>query len=87
MTQPARRPVKVGLVQMSCSADPAANLAKVLDRIRQAAAKGARIVSTQELFRSEYFCQREDHDLFALAEPIPALPARRSAPSPRNWAS
>ncbi len=71
MTTPASRPVKVGLVQMSCSADPAANLGKVLDRIRQAAAKGAQIVSTQELFRSEYFCQREDHDLFALAEPIP----------------
>jgi len=71
MTKTASRPVKVGLVQMSCTADPAANLTKVLDRIRAAAAKGAQIVSTQELFRSEYFCQTEDHDTFKLAEPIP----------------
>jgi N-carbamoylputrescine amidase len=62
---------KVGLVQMSCSADPDANVAKVLSKIREAAAKGADLVCTQELFRTPYFCQREDASVFDLAEPIP----------------
>ncbi|HET7025091.1 MAG TPA: carbon-nitrogen hydrolase [Gemmatimonadales bacterium] len=67
----ARRPVTLGLIQMACTADPTANLTRLLDRVRQAAARGAGLVCTQELFRSEYFCQREDHDFFRLAEPIP----------------
>ena len=67
----AKRSVTIGLVQMSCEADPEVNLAKVLERIRQAAAAGARIVATQELFRSYYFCQEENAENFDLAEPIP----------------
>ncbi|MFQ3669823.1 MAG: carbon-nitrogen hydrolase [Verrucomicrobiia bacterium] len=63
--------VRLGLVQMSCSAAPADNLAKAVDRIRDAAARGAQIVCLQELFRSLYFCQSEDVDTFDLAEPIP----------------
>ncbi|MBK9315555.1 MAG: carbon-nitrogen hydrolase [Acidobacteria bacterium] len=63
--------VNVALVQMSCSSDPKENLDKVVDRIDEAARMGARIVSTQELFRSRYFCQSENHDNFQLAEPIP----------------
>jgi N-carbamoylputrescine amidase len=63
--------VNVALIQMSCSADPQENLEKVLSRIDEAARQGAQIVSTQELFRSRYFCQTEDHANFALAEPIP----------------
>ncbi|MBV9122476.1 MAG: carbon-nitrogen hydrolase [Planctomycetes bacterium] len=61
----------LGLVQMSCGPDPEANLEKAVERIRQAAAGGAQIICLQELFRSLYFCQREDPDLFDLAEPIP----------------
>ena len=61
----------VGLVQMRCSADPAANLAAALSGIEDAARRGARIVCLQELFRSQYFCQREDAAVFDLAEPIP----------------
>ena len=56
---------------MSCSTDPAANVAKALDRIAEAAKSGANIVCLQELFRSQYFCQSEDDNCFALAEPIP----------------
>ncbi|MCB1022535.1 MAG: carbon-nitrogen hydrolase [Acidobacteria bacterium] len=56
---------------MSCSSDPAANLEKVLDRIADAAKQGAQIVCLQELFRSQYFCQEENAELFNLAEPIP----------------
>jgi N-carbamoylputrescine amidase len=62
---------RVGLVQMSCSPDPAENLAKAIERIREAAGRGAQIVCLQELFRSQYFCREENCDLFDLAEPIP----------------
>ncbi len=63
--------IKVGLVQMSCASEPAANLAKALERIEMAANKGAKIVCLQELFRSQYFCQSENHRYFKWAETIP----------------
>jgi N-carbamoylputrescine amidase len=63
--------VKVGLVQMSCSTEPSENLAKAVGRIEEAAGRGARIVCLQELFRSQYFCQKEDTATFELAETIP----------------
>ena len=66
-----RSKFRIGLVQMSCSKDPNENLAKAEWRIREAAGKGAQIVCVQELFRSQYFCQREDAALFDLAEPVP----------------
>ncbi|HZT30267.1 MAG TPA: carbon-nitrogen hydrolase [Bryobacteraceae bacterium] len=62
---------RVGLIQMACSTDPNENLAKAQWRIREAAARGAQVVCLQELFRSQYFCRREDPSLFDLAEPIP----------------
>jgi N-carbamoylputrescine amidase len=65
------RIVKVGLVQTRCSENPDANLEHTLAAVEQAAKKGAQIICTQELFRSQYFCQSEDHKNFALAEPIP----------------
>jgi N-carbamoylputrescine amidase len=61
----------VGLVQMSTVTDPDKNLKKAVDRIGRAARDGATIVCLQELFRSQYFCQKEDTALFELAEPIP----------------
>ena len=63
--------VKLGLVQMRCSADPAENRAKALAKTREAAGRGAQIVCLQELFASVYFCQIEDHKYFSLAEEIP----------------
>src|SRR5580692_5696461 len=62
---------RIGLVQMSCAPDPNENSEKVEWKIREAAASGAQIVCTQELFRSQYFCRSEDHAMFALAESIP----------------
>src|SRR6266478_3842564 len=56
---------------MQCGTDPAANLAKAIARIRDAAKEGAQIICLPELFRSQYFCQSEDHANFALAEEIP----------------
>jgi N-carbamoylputrescine amidase len=63
--------VKVGLVQMSCTKDKAANIDKAIAKTREAAAKGAEIVCLQELFSSLYFCDVEDYENFKLAEPIP----------------
>jgi len=63
--------VRVGLVQMACSPDPAANLEKALARVEEAVRRGARIVCLPELFRSQYFCQSENYAHFKLAEPVP----------------
>jgi N-carbamoylputrescine amidase len=63
--------VSVGLVQMHCTEDPAENQRHAVERIRDAAQRGAQIVCLQELYRGPYFCQREDHVFFQLAEPIP----------------
>ena len=63
--------VKLGLLQTACSADPRANLARTLAFAERAAKQGAQIICTQELFRSQYFCQNEDHENFKLAEPVP----------------
>ena len=63
--------VTLGLVQMSMSEDPAGNFAKAVERIRDAAGRGAQVICLPELFRSRYFCQTEDHEFFKLAEPVP----------------
>jgi N-carbamoylputrescine amidase len=68
---PSSSIIKVGLVQTACSPDPKANLNKTLTAVERAARQGAKIICTQELFRSQYFCQSEDHKHFKLAEPIP----------------
>ncbi len=68
---------RVGLVQMSCGPDPDANLEKAADRVRDAARLGADVVCLPELFRAQYFCQREDIKLFDLAEPIPGPSTER----------
>jgi N-carbamoylputrescine amidase len=68
---PPAEKFRIGLVQMSCAVDPNENLAKAEWKIREAAARGAQIICLQELFRSHSFCREENHDLFALAEPIP----------------
>ena len=59
-----KRKYRVGLVQMSCSPDPDANLDKAADRVREAAHEGANVVCLPELFRAQYFCQREEIGAF-----------------------
>src|SRR5215813_14103769 len=61
----------VGLVQMSASDDANKNLERAVDFVEQAAKLGAQVICLPELFRSQYFCQREDASLFDLAEPVP----------------
>lgn len=65
------RTVTLGLLQHACSDDPEKNLRTCLAAAEAAADGGAQIVCTQELFRSQYFCQSEDHSQFDLAETIP----------------
>jgi len=67
----------VGLVQMSMSADPQENLEKAAARVAEAAQKGAQVVCLPELFRSPYFCQREEQALFDLAETVPGPSTER----------
>jgi N-carbamoylputrescine amidase len=66
-----RGTLAIGLLQHACGTDPKANLRRALDLADRAARDGARILCTQELFRSQYFCQSEDYRRFVLAERIP----------------
>ncbi len=65
------RHVSIALLQQQVGTDLARNLDHTVSGITAAAARGAQVVCTQELFRSRYFCQSEDHAHFALAETIP----------------
>ena len=67
----AADPVRVALIQMACAPSTEENLDHAVELIRQAARAGAQLICLPELFRAQYFCQREDHRLFALAESIP----------------
>jgi len=61
----------VGLIQMRCTKDAEENLSSAIEKIREAAKRGAQIVCMHELFRGEYFCRTEDAALFDLAEAVP----------------
>ena len=63
--------VPIALIQTTCTSDPAENMAKACTEIREAAARGARIICLQELFMTRYFCQTEDYESFNHAEPVP----------------
>jgi N-carbamoylputrescine amidase len=65
------RKFRVGLVQMAAGPNPDENLERAVSLIERSAERGAQVVCLPELFRSQYFCQREDPSLFELAEPIP----------------
>lgn len=65
------QPFTIAIIQMSCGPDVRANMEKAIAKIREAAGRGAQVICTQELFRSQYFCQLEDPAVFDLAEAIP----------------
>jgi len=69
----------IGLVQMKCTNNAEENLTRAIEKIREAAKRGAQIISLHELFRSEYFCRTEDAELFNLAEPVPGPVTERLA--------
>src|SRR5438128_10145170 len=69
MVKPDR--TKIALIQMRCGPEPEKNFIRAVEFIRDAAKKGGQIVCLPELFRSQYFCQTEDHKYFELAEEVP----------------
>ncbi len=62
----------IALIQTACGPSPRRNFDKALGLMVVAAKKGARIICTQELFKSRYFCQQEAYNSFKLAEPVTA---------------
>jgi N-carbamoylputrescine amidase len=69
--KPSSSTLTLGLLQMKVGPKPDENLKRTVKAAEDAAKKGAQIICTQELFRSYYFCQNEDHENFKLAETIP----------------
>jgi N-carbamoylputrescine amidase len=84
MNNPDPNTFTLGLVQMRCEADPDANVEKAVTAVRRAAENGAQIVCLPELFRTPYFCQRQDPAVFDLAEPIPGPTSERLAEAARQ---
>jgi N-carbamoylputrescine amidase len=74
----------IALVQMSCAPDMRENLAKAVTRVEEAAGGGAQVICLPELFRSQYFCQKEDPALFDLAESVPGPSTEALAPVARK---
>ncbi|HKK44131.1 MAG TPA: carbon-nitrogen hydrolase [Balneolaceae bacterium] len=66
-----QRNICLGLIQLRCTADIQQNQQKTLDHIREAAAKGARVILLQELFNTTYFCKTVEDRFFDWAQPIP----------------
>lgn len=63
---------KIALTQFAASESPCENLTRQIEMIKTAAKGGAKIVCTQELFMSKYFCLSLDEKHFGLAEKIPS---------------
>ena len=68
---PTSRVCRIALLQAAAEENRAENVAKALERVREAAKAGAQVICLQELFSSPYFCQEENPDWFDSAEPIP----------------
>ena len=85
----SKQPITIGLIQAAASVSPAGNLETTLAKAEQAARDGAQKICTQELFATQYFCQNEDHENFALAERIPGPTTRKQYCSAKstwpNW--
>jgi N-carbamoylputrescine amidase len=79
MAAPQRSSVVLGLVQTQCESEPESNLKNAVGGIQKAAAGGAQVICLPELFRSHYFCQRQDIHTFDLAEPVPGPTTQRLA--------
>ena len=66
-----REPFTLGLIQETVSTDAQRNVDLTIERVREAAARGAQVICLQELFNAPYFCKVTDAERFDLAEPIP----------------
>jgi N-carbamoylputrescine amidase len=74
----------IAVVQTAVGPDPAANTRAAQGQVRAAAKAGAEVICLPELYRSEYFCQREDAALFDLAETVPGPSTQAFAPLARE---
>ena len=63
------RTLSVAAIQTSFGSDLAANIAKISEAIREAAAEGARVILAPELFQGPYFCVTQDERWFGHAHP------------------
>ncbi|MEM3172717.1 MAG: nitrilase-related carbon-nitrogen hydrolase, partial [Candidatus Nitrosotenuis sp.] len=66
-----KKTITIGLVQTKLSDDIEANMNRTVEKIREAASKGAKIVCLQELYRTKYFPIEEKKDATQLAETVP----------------
>src|SRR5215212_834038 len=64
-------PLTVGIMQDAATDDSAATLEASVERVREAAARGAQIICLKELFNAPYFCKSQKCERFEYAEPIP----------------
>ncbi|SHG19163.1 N-carbamoylputrescine amidase [Flavobacterium fluvii] len=65
-----KKKYKIAVIQLNLNDVAENNLKKCLAWVRDAASQGAEVISLPELYSSHYFCQSEDVDNFALAEPL-----------------
>ena len=63
--------IRIALLQLACVENVAANEAKHIEKIREAAANGAKIIGLQELFNAQYFAQYVDVKNYKYAQKIP----------------
>ena len=63
------RRLKLAAVQAAFGSDLAANLARVSDLVRAAAADGAQVILPPELFQGPYFCVAQEERWFKEAHP------------------
>ncbi len=76
------RLLTVAATQMSCDWDIPGNLDRAEGLVREAAAKGAKLILLQELFETPYFCQDQLYEFLDLAAPFEGnKPSRRSPAS------
>ncbi|OOG71595.1 carbon-nitrogen hydrolase [Flavobacterium sp. A45] len=66
----SKKKYKIAVIQLNLNDVAENNLKKCLSWVRDAASQGAEVISLPELYSSHYFCQSEDVDNFALAEPL-----------------
>ena len=76
--------MKIGAIQMVCSANSQENLERAVGKVEEAVMNGAQIICLPDLFRSQYFCQQEDADLFDLAESVPGSSTEVFSRLPNN---
>ena len=71
MTSPTPAPFTIGIIQDDAGNDTAKNVVAAVERVREAASRGAQIICLKELFNAPYFCKSQQCERFDLAEPIP----------------